>query len=505
MKNLYLKLYSLIIIFLLQGCSDYNPPSEDESQVISRNTSLSDLKIDTDADIFYPTFDPDIFHYAADCASDGTVVVEASTSEQLRISINGNSKLGTNHEVSLDNLSLENDILINVINGSYSSDYVIHCIDNDFPEITITHKEETVDNGFFIISPRFTLNESSLTYLLIIDENGVPRYRNKINGIATDFKRHKNGQYSYAQRTVRNDFGHWDNEIVLLNVSFQETDRLQTVGLNHTDNHDFLITDDDTYIMMSYNSAYRDLSPYGLSANELTRDSVIQEISKTGEVLLEWNSFDHVDIGDCTQHRWPDDYAHINAVSVSADDHLVLSLRGCSQILKIDRFTAETIWQIGGSNPDLIIFNDFYQEICGQHTASEINGYLYIFDNGGHCIGSRETDLGQISRALKYQLDFDNNYAVFVDDYSLNDTYTEYTPSGGSLFLSPNGNWVINWSIRSGDNATIDEITEDGSVAMSIKLKKGDINPRTYRAYKETDILLPINISGNIYFYGANN
>ena len=111
------------------------------------------MKIDTDADIFYPTFDPDIFHYAADCASDGTVVVEASTSEQLRISINGNSKLGTNHEVSFDNLSLENDILINVINGSYSSDYVIHCIDNDFPEITITHKEETVDNGFFIISP----------------------------------------------------------------------------------------------------------------------------------------------------------------------------------------------------------------------------------------------------------------------------------------------------------------------------------------------------------------
>ena len=40
---------------------------------------------------------------------------------------------------------------------------------------------------------------------------------------------------------------------------------------------------------------------------------------------------------------------------------------------------------------------------------------------------------------------------------------------------------------------------------MSIKLKKGDLNPRTYRVYKETDLLLPINISGEIFFYGASN
>tara|TARA_Y100001970_G_scaffold61936_1_gene79126 strand:- start:278 stop:1798 length:1521 start_codon:yes stop_codon:yes gene_type:complete len=506
MKNILIKLFSLNIL-LLQGCSDYSPMTEDEeSEIISTNTSLSDLKVTTDGDIFYPNFDPSIYHYAADCVSEGTVLVEATTNEQLRITINGDVKNGLKHEVEFNNLLLENDIVINVTNGPYSSDYIIHCIDSDFPEIIITYKDEDiVDNGFFVISPRFTLNDESLSYLLIVDENGVPRFRKKISGVVTDFKRHKNGQYSYAERTVRNDFGHWDNDIVILNVSFEEVNRLQTIGLNHTDNHDFLISDEETYILMSYNSAYRDLSPYGLSDNELTRDSVVQEITKDGQILMEWNSFDHVDIGDCMQHRWPDDYAHINAVSISEDNNLVLSLRGCSQILKIDRYSAETIWQIGGANPDLVIFNDFYQEICGQHTASEINGYLYIFDNGGHCIGSRETNLGQISRALRYELDFDNNYAVFVNDYSLNNTYTEYTLSGGSLFLSPNGNWVINWSLRSGDFSTINEITEDGSLAISIKLKKGDLNPRTYRVYKETDLLLPINISGEIFFYGASN
>ena len=108
-------------------------------------------------------------------------------------------------------------------------------------------------------------------------------------------------------------------------------------------------------------------------------------------------------------------------------------------------------------------------------------------------------------RETNWIVDFDNNYAVFVNDYSLNNTYTEYTLSGGSLFLSPNGNWVINWSLRSGDFSTINEITEDGSLAISIKLKKGDLNPRTYRVYKETDLLLPINISGEIFFYGASN
>ena len=36
---------------------------------------------------------------------------------------------------------------------------------------------------------------------------------------------------------------------------------------------------------------------------------------------MEWN-FGTMDINDC-KHRWPDDYAHINSVSISEDRNLI--------------------------------------------------------------------------------------------------------------------------------------------------------------------------------------
>ena len=55
------------------------------------------------------------------------------------------------------------------------------------------------------------------------------------------------GRYSYAIKTVANEFGKPNSEIVVLDAHFQEIKRLSTIGLNQTDNHDFLITSDGTY------------------------------------------------------------------------------------------------------------------------------------------------------------------------------------------------------------------------------------------------------------------
>ena len=92
-------------------------------------------------------------------------------------------------------------------------------------------------------------------------------------------------------------------------------------------------------------------------------------------------------------HRFPDDYAHINSLQLLADGNLIASLRGCSMVLNIDRAsgTGSTIWDIGGLHPSLQISGDPYGEFCAQHTATLNNiGDLFIFDNGGHCNGARE-------------------------------------------------------------------------------------------------------------------
>jgi len=434
----------VLSIILISSCSDDEPvKTSAEPLHIPPNISLKGIDVSSSGNVMYPDFQPNILHYAVTCFEGNSLDLQVEAFESNTISINGNSVVGTSHSQLLENLSLQNDVQISISNEGYRRDYYLHCIDETFPVISINkYIDSEIDDGFFILSPRVSTDDGIKSYLMIIDNNGVPRFRKKIAAIVTDFKLHEN-KYSYAERTQRNEFGHWDYDIVLMDQQFNELNRLNTINLNHTDNHDFLVTQEGTYILLSYNSAYRDFSPYGLSSNELTRDSVVQEIDENNNLLMEWNSWDHLDIEDCKQHRWPDDYAHINSVSVSSDDNLILSLRGCSTILKIDRITGETIWQIGGSNPSLDIIGDQYFEFCGQHTATELNGSLFIFDNGGYCLGDRENQFGQFSRALEYKIDSINKTAEFLRDYSYDNLYSLYTPSGGSLTFSPKkNNWI---------------------------------------------------------------
>jgi len=483
----------LITALFLSSCggSDSNETNLGINQQSAEITELGTTLI---SDIFYPEFDPLIYHYASNCADESPISYEVKTNNPIsNIYINNQLITGPNFEVN--NLTLKQDIEVKVSLNRREKRYFIHCITSEFPTIEVLQKKDSVDKGFILLAPRVTENDITYSYLLIIDNYGVPRFREKIEGRIADFKRHVDGRYSYAMRTGKNTFNFWDNDIVILNSSLEEENRINTIGLSHTDNHDFLITMDGTFLLMSYDSSYRDLSAFGLSSNELTRDSVIQEISSDGNLLFEWNSWDHMDINDCTQHRFPDDYAHINSIQEYSDGDIVASFRGCSQILKINRSTGNVVWKLGGSNPDYEITGDAYEEFCGQHTASLFGNRIYIFDNGGHCLGEREAQYGNFTRAVEYELDNTSNQAVFVRDYSLNGSYTEYTSSGGSLDITNNGNWLINWG--RGPDASISEINEFGEIALEIKVTKDSEIARTYRAYREGELVLPVNVPIN--------
>ena len=489
-------LLQLLAICFLASCGSSNNENDVPSAPL---LTLSDLTLDSVDNIFYPPFSPDTRHYAASCGDDESFSMEfTSINQEAQIYIN-NVLSGTGAASgSVDGYTSENDIVVELASEGYSEKYYLHCITSEFPLMEITTKTEDVDDGVMIISP----NSGDKGYLLILDNNGVPLFRRVIDGRVTDFKRHSDGRYSYALRDgSRNEFGQWDNTIVVLNAEFQEERRLKTVGLNHTDNHEFLITTEGTFILGSYNSSYRDMRPWGLSESELTRDSVIQELNDQGEVLFEWDSWDHIDVNNCLNHRFPDDYAHLNSIQVAPDGNLIASLRGCSMVVKIDRAsgTGATIWDIGGLEPSLQIVGDSFEEFCGQHTASEDeDGNLYIFDNGGHCNGTREETSGLFSRALKYSLDLDAGQASFVRDYSLNGSYSEYTSSGGSFFPLKNGNWLINWARGIND---ITEVTSDSDIAFQFFFSSAGEKLQVYRAYRDYDLELPINIDGELSFY----
>jgi hypothetical protein len=97
-----------------------------------------------------------------------------------------------------------------------------------------------------------------------LDNNGMPLFRREVEGNVTDFKRHPDIRYSYDLRSLRNEFGQWDNTKIVLDDEVQEEARLKTIELNHTDNHEFLITPEGTFIPASYNSSYRDVIQFSL-------------------------------------------------------------------------------------------------------------------------------------------------------------------------------------------------------------------------------------------------
>jgi hypothetical protein len=456
--------------------------------------ALTSLTLSGGGGTFYPTFDPNVHNYAADCGEGGPVTLTVGSNiARSQILINGEVAGFGGATKTLAGLSSDKDLLVELVIGARRDSYAIHCLPADLPTIDVLSKQDGVSEDLLLISPRFSENGQPVTYLLVVDNNGVPHYRRKVTTAVTNFQRHADGSYSYISRTGRNAFGFFDNEVVLLNENLEEVRRVTAVGLTQTDNHDFLITDEGNYLFMSYDSSRRDLSAFGLAVDEPTRDSVIQEVTPTGAIVFEWNSWDYLNIADCQIHRFPDDYAHLNSLQLTREGDIVGSFRGCAQILKIDRPTGQVIWQLGGTDSDFTIVGDSFEEFCGQHAAAELaDGTVVMFDNGGHCLGQRETLYGQFSRGLQYRLDGPAGQASFVRDHSLFGTYQEYTASGGSISVLANDSWLINWG--RGPDMSLTEVASDGTVLFEMRITKDGQIARTYRAYREANLTLPLNL-----------
>ena len=468
---------------LLLGCNnDAGDPAPDLSA-----PTLSAFTVKGTQEAMYPPFDEQIRHYAVKCLpSDVLTLTATATDSSTEVSIDGHPPEQGSTEIELANPGPDQDILTELFNG-LAEQYTLHCLAEDFPQIQVLRAEPNVTADLMLVAPKFRQDGERKSYIVVLDNNGVPHYRRKVDAGVNDFKRHSNGLYSYALSQGPNEFGITDSVIVLLDDDFNEIDELETVGLTQTDNHDFIITDEGNRIFVSYNSTSRDMSAFGLATDEIVGDSVIQEVSPEGQVLFEWNSWDHIDLADCLATGWtrfPSDYAHINSIDLTIDGDLIGSFRGCAQILKIDRPSGDVIWRLGGGMSDFLIAGDPFNEFCGQHTALELaDDHILMFDNGSLCLGDRENDFGQFSRVVEYRLDFSTGQAHFVRDHSLNGTFQEFTRSQGSVQALNNGNWLISWG--NGPDMSITEVNPSGNEVFAMKIQVDESIAVTYRAFRE--------------------
>jgi outer membrane protein assembly factor BamB len=120
----------------------------------------------------------------------------------------------------------------------------------------------------------------------------------------------------------------------------------------------------------------------------------VQEVDlKTGRVLLDWNSLDHVGIDESLQpppHTGQGyDYFHLNSIAETHDGHLLISARNTCALYKIDRSSGEILWRLGGKRSDFSVSpaaRVWWQHDPAGFIAGTL-GNVQLLDDGGAFVG----------------------------------------------------------------------------------------------------------------------
>ena len=500
---------------------------------------LSSLAV-TGGGTLYPAFDAGILHYALTCRNSPTLSVAAETERdgaQLTLlradpADNAVSTTGTlNASVTVDG---NHDVAIEVSDGDNATTYVVHCLPAAFPTVNILTRTEQVKDGLLLLTPTYGGYSDRVGFMAVLDNNGVPRFHRLLtdaNFWASDFKPHGGGRFSLARRPLLDvadsTFGNW--QIDLLNNRFEVTSTVGTVSpLSHTDGHDFQIAANGDYVMLSYyDDELRDFSPYGGSASQATRDSVIQRRTTAGASQFTWNSWDHRDVlrvgNDCRVGIYPDTYAHLNSLQLLADGDFVGSFRGCSQVLRIDGSTGAVEWKLGGTAPpenvsppedsdaeflELVEHSDgdVIEEFCGPHHVTlTSSNTVVMYDNGVQCIGPRKGS-PPFTRAVEYDIS-SGTQAELKREYEPRAGQGYFPYRGGVHVLEDFGgsvHWLISWggaatnrTVTVAEAIAVSEVDpESGTAHLEVNLYKGSLDAWSYRVYRvpESDVDIPLNL-----------
>ena len=243
---------------------------------------LSALQV-TGGGEMYPPFDAEIRHYALTCADSTTlqVTAQASPSDTTLALLRANE---ADHQRSTGGLDVEvtvnsdHDIAIHlsVAGATEAATYVVHCIPPAFPDIKIMKRTKQASDGLLLVAPRYGKLREPYQFL---DSSRLQRGAAVLPHLNGSVRQQLSSSWSCPAHPIRSP-ERWKipatPEMDLLNGDFAVTSIVRTVSpLTNTDFHDFLVTGSGTRLFISYHPAERDFRPYGGSATEEVRDSVI--------------------------------------------------------------------------------------------------------------------------------------------------------------------------------------------------------------------------------------
>ena len=358
------------------------------------------------------------------------------------------------------------------------------------PDVTITTAANGSVPGYICLTPA---SGTGLWGPLMVDEKGSPVWFRKVPDPATvaiDFKvqQYRNKPVlTWWEGTIGGTGGQGvgQGEFVLADQSYREITRVRAAGTDQADQHDFVITPQDTALFWVYEPLPWDLTAQGGPKDGVLHDGVIQEVDiATGKLLFQWRAHEHVGLDESyaplpqgDSAHLPYDFFHANSVGLAADGNVIVSSRHTWTTYKINKRTGQVIWRLGGKKSDFTI--EEKAKFAWQHDFRQRRDGTYsVFDNGNGV-----TKVHEYSRGLVMKLDEAARTAKFVAEYVHPDKVS--APTQGCFRELADGGSFIGW----GQMPYFTEHNADGTVRLAGHLP---LDNQSYRAYKVDWTGLPL-------------
>jgi hypothetical protein len=260
----------------------------------------------------------------------------------------------------------------------------------------------------------------------------------------------------------------------IYNDHYQQIAQVNAGNGYSADGHEFLITPWNTALILSYTTATANLTSIGGPADQTVIDGIVQEIDiKTGRVLFQWNSADHVPYSQSEQPlpasaSTPWDWFHINAVHLARDGNLLIDGRDTWTTYKVSLRSGRIIWRLGGKDSSFAV-----RAAPGQVLDSA--GEIFAWQHDPEQVGPNTFTFFDNDSSVTVRL----NYRARVATLVAADAQPEglSAASQGDAQTTRNGDLVVGW----GALPYFSEFSPSGQLLFNAEFPTG-VN--TYRAYQ---------------------
>ncbi len=240
------------------------------------------------------------------------------------------------------------------------------------------------------------------------------------------------------------------------------------------DLHEFQISPQGTALITVYDAIDCDTHAVGGPRDGAVADTLLQQIDlKTGLVMYEWHSLDHVPLqssyatATSTSRAEPFDYFHINSVDVGHDGDLLIDARNTWAAYDVDAKTGRVSWELGGKHSSFKLGPGTVT--AWQHDARwQPDGAITFFDNGA------SPQIHPQSRAIEIVLEESNMTATMTRREEHRNPLV--AGSQGNVQALPDGDWMIGW----GEAGYSSEVDAAGRVLFNAHLPPSWESYRTY-------------------------